>query len=253
MLRTLRQGSNGADVARLQQFLTARKFYQGECDGRIGPITAAAIVAYQKAHAAPPWELEPDGVAGQRTLAAMLAEGLALVVDADEDHFPPVPDWMTPLRSNEERMRRFGRFEYRPAPEPGNREAIEILGDWEDKNIVTVACPVFEKNVRVHRAVAADYLTFMQHVIDSDLRRLLFTFDGSFVPRYQRGSTKALSNHSWGTAFDVNYEWNQLGHTPAYRGQKGSVRELVPLANQHGWYWGGHFRSRPDGMHFEHC
>jgi len=25
----------------------------------------------------------------------------------------------------------------------------------------------------------------------------------------------------------------------------------VPLANEHGFYWGGHFRHRPDGMHFE--
>jgi hypothetical protein len=34
------------------------------------------------------------------------------------------------------------------------------------------------------------------------------------------------------------------------------VRELVPIANQHGFYWGGHFRynkhtDQSDGMHFE--
>jgi hypothetical protein len=33
-------------------------------------------------------------------------------------------------------------------------------------------------------------------------------------------------------------------------GQKGSVRELVQIANNNGFYWGGHF-SRKDGMHFE--
>jgi hypothetical protein len=33
-------------------------------------------------------------------------------------------------------------------------------------------------------------------------------------------------------------------------GQKGCVRELVPIANEFGFYWGGHF-SRMDGMHFE--
>jgi hypothetical protein len=38
---------------------------------------------------------------------------------------------------------------------------------------------------------------------------------------------------------------------PALKGELGSVRELVPLANRHGFYWGGHFRGRPDGMHFE--
>jgi hypothetical protein len=29
------------------------------------------------------------------------------------------------------------------------------------------------------------------------------------------------------------------------------VRELVPIANELGWYWGGHYRKRLDGMHFE--
>jgi hypothetical protein len=34
-------------------------------------------------------------------------------------------------------------------------------------------------------------------------------------------------------------------------GEKGSVRELVPIANRWGFYWGGHYNGRPDGMHFE--
>jgi hypothetical protein len=29
------------------------------------------------------------------------------------------------------------------------------------------------------------------------------------------------------------------------------VRELVPIANKHGFYWGGHYSKRADGMHFE--
>lgn len=42
-----------------------------------------------------------------------------------------------------------------------------------------------------------------------------------------------------------------LGAQPALSGQKGSVRDLVGIANEHGFYWGGHFRTRLDGMHFE--
>ncbi len=84
-----------------------------------------------------------------------------------------------------------------------------------------------------------------------DLVKLILTFDGSFVPRFQRGSTTKLSNHSFGSAFDINYEWNQLKHTPCFKGIKGSVRELVAIANEYGFFWGGHFNSRRDGMHFE--
>jgi hypothetical protein len=71
------------------------------------------------------------------------------------------------------------------------------------------------------------------------------------VPRFIRGSHSVLSNHAYGTAFDINAPWNALGVRPALVGKPGSVRELVPLAAEHGFAWGGHFRTRPDGMHFE--
>ena len=84
---------------------------------------------------------------------------------------------------------------------------------------------------------------------EAGLLHLILTWGGSYVPRFVRGSRTTLSNHSFGTAFDINVPWNQLGSVPALVGQKGSVRELVPIANQNGFYWGGHF-SRKDGMHF---
>jgi hypothetical protein len=80
---------------------------------------------------------------------------------------------------------------------------------------------------------------------------LVLTFGGSFVPRFIRGSRTVLSNHAFGSAFDINVAWNLLGNTPALVGQKGSVRPLVSIANEYGFYWGGHFNSRRDGMHFE--
>jgi hypothetical protein len=78
----------------------------------------------------------------------------------------------------------------------------------------------------------------------------VLTWDGSFVPRFIRGSRTTLSNHAFGTAFDINCGYNRLGTIPALLGNKGYVRELVELANEHGFYWGGHFASpRSDGMH----
>jgi len=60
-----------------------------------------------------------------------------------------------------------------------------------------------------------------------------------------------ISNHAFGSAFDINVAYNPLGAEPVYPGQKGCVFDLVPLAHEHGFYWGGHFRNRRDGMHFE--
>src|SRR5512133_3895662 len=73
---------------------------------------------------------------------------------------------------------------------------------------------------------------------------------GDSAPVRVAAGCTILSNYAWGTAFDINVAWNRLGTVPALRGERGSVRELVPLANAHGFYWGGHF-SRRDGMHFE--
>jgi intein/homing endonuclease len=57
-------------------------------------------------------------------------------------------------------------------------------------------------------------------------------------------------SNSWGTAFDINVAQNGLNKVPALIGEKGCIRELVPIANECGFYWGGHF-TRKDGMHFE--
>jgi hypothetical protein len=85
----------------------------------------------------------------------------------------------------------------------------------------------------------------------ADLLDRILSYDGSFVPRFIRGSATQLSNHAFGSAFDINADENRLGTRPPLAGARGSTRELVPLANKHGFYWGGHFSTRPDGMHFE--
>ncbi|WP_353641592.1 transglycosylase SLT domain-containing protein [Mesorhizobium sp. WSM2239] len=165
---------------------------------------------------------------------------------------------LAPLVSTEERQRLFGTFTFVADPKPGNRENIRITNDWPEKNIIKVSIPV--KSVlgrngplefEFHK-LAADQLVAMWLEWEKEglLDRIL-TFDGAFVPRFIRGSTSTLSNHAFGTAFDINAQFNPLGHTPADIGEKGCVRELVPIANRFGFAWGGHFKKRPDGMHFE--
>jgi peptidoglycan hydrolase-like protein with peptidoglycan-binding domain len=68
--RLLRQGSAGSDVTALQQALTDLGFSPGSIDGKFGPLTAAAVRAFQTAH-----NLAVDGVVGTQTRAA-LAEAL---------------------------------------------------------------------------------------------------------------------------------------------------------------------------------
>lgn len=63
---TLRLGSNGADVARLQDLLRANGHDPGRSDGKFGPRTLAAVKAFQLANGLP-----VDGVAGPSTWSAL--------------------------------------------------------------------------------------------------------------------------------------------------------------------------------------
>jgi hypothetical protein len=73
---------------------------------------------------------------------------------------------------------------------------------------------------------------------------------GSLCYRSNRPSGTSLSNHSWGTAIDVNYGG---GAPETYRGNHNASMYLYRLwrfMHAAGWYWGGGF-SNQDNMHFE--
>lgn len=84
----------------------------------------------------------------------------------------------------------------------------------------------------------------LQNIIDRNLVKELKTFDGCFNIRQIRGSA-AMSLHSWGIAWDWNATWNQLGKEPTMS------KELVQCFKDAGFNWGGDFKNRIDGMHFE--
>lgn len=165
------------------------------------------------------------------------------------------PGLTSPGRAEREAM--FGKFEYQDV---AGQDDIVILGNWQSQNIVRVHIPQLQrvkKNPYVHFHKNAQYqlIRLFRDWETAGLLHLIRTWEGSFVPRYKRKSAKRkyidLSNHSFGSAFDINYHWNKLGEEPALMGQKGCVRELVPIANYNGFFWGGHYNRRKDGMHFE--
>ncbi len=69
---TLRRGSKGDAVARLQEALTAAGFDTGGADGTFGAGTEAAVKAFQTAHG-----LTSDGIAGAGTWGALGSGGTA--------------------------------------------------------------------------------------------------------------------------------------------------------------------------------
>lgn len=246
-MRALRRTTppmTGDDVAELQRALRIAS------DGIFGSGTDAAVKAYQRGAG-----LLDDGIVGPMTRAAMAAP--------HHDDDPPKPGFQ-PLVTNAERAAVFGRFAFVPAPLATMPEAIRITDNWPSRQLVQLIIPQLKSIdgiggegrgpigglVHCHHLIAGQLKALWRAWEDAGLLRLVLTWGGLWCPRFVKKSRSLLSNHAWATAFDINVPWNLLGKTPAATGARGSVRELVPLANAHGFYWGGHF-ARRDGMHFE--
>ncbi|MBB3195062.1 M15 family metallopeptidase [Roseateles terrae] len=71
---------------------------------------------------------------------------------------------------------------------------------------------------------------------------------GMLCCRNIRGSSRSISNHSWGTAIDLKLN-NRLDVRGDNQVQMG-LTLIAPIFNRHGWYWGAAFRTE-DAMHFE--
>jgi hypothetical protein len=73
--------------------------------------------------------------------------------------------------------------------------------------------------------------------------------DWGYCYRMVRGDPTKLSNHSSGTAIDLNATKHPLGKAGTFAAEK--VPMIQALAKKYGLTWGGDYRNRKDEMHFE--
>lgn len=262
-MRILKLGMTGDDVLSWELFLRGQSCYWVEADGNFNDETAQATRIWKKEQGL----IDEIGEVDVQTYGKAQLFGFDPgfkddSVDETGPNWPPKPDF-SPI-SFQEKVSLFGQFAFKPAGTSDNPEAIIITDGWEKKNIVRVDVPILDAldkhlgddRFQFHAKCAEQIQNFFKAVDDAGLTNRILTWGGSWVPRYVRGSRTNLSNHSWGTAFDINVAWNGLKIVPALKGKQGSVRELVPIAHQFGLYWGGNFSNgdkpgRLDGMHFE--
>jgi hypothetical protein len=265
------RGVVGADVARLQTVLNETRNAGLEVDGVYGGMTATAIRRMQTELG-----LEVSGDCKGPTLTRVRDLGFEPVFfDVTEANsgsgFPRRPSPATlPQPTAAITAGLFGTFQFEADPKPDNPENIRILGGWEAANIVSVTIPqlvgipiplgaararLSNGKVRCHSKARDAIRALFQAWDDAGLTDRILTWDGGFNARLKRGKREAiqanLSNHSFGATIDINASLNPMGHTPRLMGSRGCVRELAVIAIEHGFYWGGHFGSNPDGMHFE--
>ena len=116
--------------------------------------------------------------------------------------------------------------------------------------INSFAVPGTKIKLRCAEKVAPLLVTFAaefhQHVESIDEGAL---DDWGYCFRNVRGSSDKLSNHSSGTAIDLNAAKHPLGHAGTF-----TVMQTVmiqALAKKYGLTWGGDYKNRKDEMHFE--
>lgn len=254
--KLIQKGEKNDYVGNWQLFLRGEGIYFGLVDDDFGNGTHEATIKFQQKY-----KLEADGKVGEATYKKAIELGFVYEEDDNDENkksllFPPKPDF-NPIVGNETREKIFGKIQFIPTHSASNPEGIKIVNDFESKNIVRVNLPALSKAtggkftaMRWHKSTEHQLTKFFEKLEKENLHTRILSFAGAFYPRFIRGSRTQLSNHSWGTAFDINVPQNGLNKTPALVGEKGSIREIVPIANDFGFYWGGHF-TRKDGMHFE--
>ncbi len=179
--------------------------------------------------------------------------------------WPPRPTSIRPLTTSE-RAAEFGSFTYEADPSTFGGDGIRVTNNWAADNIIRVSIPQLNGKksgkqliqngiINFHKAGEERLKALWAAWEAAGLLDRVLTFEGGYAARYIRGtqsrSPRPLSNHAWGTAFDINAGTNGFGQEPALMGKTGCVRELVAIANQQGFFWGGHFKGKKDGMHFE--
>jgi len=269
-----------AEVQRWQYFLLKQGIPQvGSIDADFGLNTETATKFFQVKSG-----MTANGKVDERTIQKAQAFGYTVVAgDYYEkrkgDAFPKKPASLS-SPGNATRNRDFTCFKFiqLPLDQRPDKEAIVQKGscdgkekDWVASHIINIEMPQlkfargYSGRVRCHSKAAPMLTALFAQWENDDLLHLIMSYEGCFVPRYKRkqapagtgghgpkssADVDALSNHSFGSAFDINYPDNQLGAVPAFCGARGSTRELVASANALGIYWGGHFGTQ-DGMHFE--
>lgn len=178
------------------------------------------------------------------------------------DWFPPKPGFGSPSKPLSALLAKLGNPKY-TVDKPGTYHSpITFTDGWDKKNISSVfipqlkGVPFYSLNgtkgsgkisfyTKAHSAVQALFKAWE----DDGLISKILTFEGSFNARVIKSGTTP-SNHSFGTAFDINGSWNPEGSAAAKIGKPGCLLELVPRASELGFYWGGFYS---DAMHFEYA
>ena len=250
-----RGGANRRDDVTLVQTLLLARGYTtlGTADGDCGRKTIEAIVAYQSGFLRrPDGKIDPGGSSWRHLSASFSGIAEAPPADAGAGSVTrtvPRPD---PASIN---------IGLRPVGNDFMRQKLgaPLLNGGYTSQCQTPTNPRLRNNlvldtVGPFRVTGLVPAVLSLKAVMSDIEReqpavyRALGSAGMLCCRLVRGSSTAISNHSWGTAIDLTLD----GVLDAYGDDRVQVglTLIAPIFNRHGWFWGAAFRKE-DGMHFE--
>ena len=126
-------------------------------------------------------------------------------------------------------------------PANEDRKAIGIQSFAIPGTSIKIACAKDVSPILV--AFCAEFHKLVEPINQGELD------DWGYAFRMTRGSDKVLSNHSSGTAVDLNATKHPLGKSNTFT--KEQVNTIQLLLVKYGLAWGGNYKKRKDEMHFE--
>ena len=139
----------------------------------------------------------------------------------------------------------YGTFAYSELP----KGAIKIKGTWEKDNLVVKKNVCGSGlNIQLHRKV----MPIFEHCLSEAIRTVpqykLVKLGGYCSRRMMNDPNAPLSYHSWGCAFDMNWDTCTAGPNAVNDLPSDWVKVFTGI----GWEWGGLWQRR-DYMHFQFC
>lgn len=114
---------------------------------------------------------------------------------------------------------------------------------WYVPDHLRIMIPCLPKKIFINKQMIIPLEAALTQICNEGLSHEIKTWNGCFVIRKSRGLI-TWSLHSWGVAFDINREDNDLYMEPLMHPR------VVEIFKAHGFDWGGEWK-RKDGMHFQ--
>lgn len=148
----------------------------------------------------------------------------------------------------------FGDFEFHELS-GGN---VDIDDVWEKDNLIIL------KNVagsglkiQLHKLVAPEFELALKEAMAAAPQYKVRMLGGHCGRHQMHNPKNPLSIHSWGAAFDINWDKNLVVAAKAPLSVKSAgcdlPKEFVDAFKKRGWEWGGDWKSVKDYMHFQYA